>query len=97
MPDYGCFPLWHAGGVEVGNIDPTKIGLSEALIRELDAWVQVYESHLNLSDPSSCSWTEAEEEDFDRVGLSLWQRIIEEVGERFSVLYHGIRIKKNEA
>jgi hypothetical protein len=97
MPDNGCFPLWHAGGTGVGNIDPAELGLSESLVHDLHAWAQVYESHLDFSDPASCSWTETEEEDFDRVGLSLWHRIVSEIGDRVSVQYQGIRIKKNEA
>ena len=31
MADYHCWPLWHHGGREVGNLDPGEIGVSDSL------------------------------------------------------------------
>ena len=97
MADYRCHPLWHDGGAEIGNIDPAEIGLSEDLLHDMDAWVAIFESHLDLSDPASCSWTKAEEAEFDRIGLGLRDRLTEEVGNRYAISYHGLNIKSDEA
>ncbi len=95
MADYGCWPLWHDGHSEVGNIDPADIGLSESLKSDLTEWLDSYESHLDLSDPASCGWTKEEELTFDYIGIALWKRLVEEVGGRYSVSFHGINEKRN--
>lgn len=94
MPDYGCSPLWHDGGAEVGNIDPYDIELSDSLRSDLAAWSACYESHLDLRDPASCSWTKAEEVAFDTTGVVLWKRLVEEVGGRYSVSFYGVNEKR---
>jgi len=38
MADYGCWPRWHDGGGEVGNIDPNTLPLSDGLVSALNSW-----------------------------------------------------------
>ena len=91
MPDYQCWPLWHHDSKEIGNIDPREIGISDGLAGDLESWSEVYESHLNWSDPASTKWTEEEEKQFDAAGRSLCIRLAEEVGGRFSVFYFDLK------
>jgi hypothetical protein len=92
MPDYGCWPLWHHGGPQVGNIDPADLGITEGLAAKLKAWSAVYDSHLNLGDPASTTWTKEEEKQFDEEGRRLWRELAAELGERYSVFYFDPRI-----
>lgn len=87
MPDYHCWPLWHHGGDQIGNIDPREIGISSGLADDLERWADVYESHLNWSDPASTKWTKEEEAQFDLEGRQLCRRLAAEAGDRFSFFY----------
>lgn len=87
MPDYGCWPLWHHGGEQIGNIDPREIGITPGLADDLERWADVYESHLNWSDPASTAWIKEEELQFDAEGRQLCRRLAEELGARYSVFY----------
>lgn len=87
MADYHCSPLWHHGGSKVGNIDPVDLGVSEALASKLAAWAASFDSHLNISDPASTSWTEEEEHAFEVEGHRLCRELASEMGERFSIVY----------
>ena len=87
MADYGCWPIWHYGGKEVGNIDPCALGLSPELLSKLGTWVEVFESHLDRSDPAATSWSTKEEADFDDEGRRLCRQLALEVGQQFSVFY----------
>src|SRR6516162_9853599 len=87
MPDYECWPLWHHGGNQVGNIDPRLIGVSGPLVDDLERWANVYESHLNLSDPAFTNWTKEEEAQFDTEGRKLCLRLAAELRTRYSVFY----------
>lgn len=87
MPDYHCPPLWHHGGPEVGPIDPSALGLSEALAAKLKRWAATYDSHLNLNDPAGSKWTREEEARFDAEGRQLCRDLANEVGSRFAVVY----------
>lgn len=87
MPDYGCWPLWHHCGDQIGNIDPREIGISSGLADDLERWADVYESHLNWSDPASTKWTQEEEVQFDSQGRQLCRRLAAEAGSRFSFFY----------
>lgn len=87
MADYQCWPLWHHGGTQVGNIDPRRLELSRALVADLQRWSEVYESHLNPGDPASISWTKEEEAEFEGIGRKLCLRLAAEVRGRFEVVY----------
>jgi hypothetical protein len=87
MADYHCWPLWHHGSDVVGNIDPEDVGVSEALASRLEDWAATFDSHLNVSDPASTSWTEEEENRFDAEGRQLCRELAAEIGDRYSVVY----------
>jgi hypothetical protein len=87
MPDYECWPLWHHGGNQVGNIDPRSIGVSDPLANDLERWADVYESHLDRSDPVSTKWTDQEQKQFDAEGRGLCRRLAVELRTRYSVFY----------
>lgn len=87
MPDYQCWPLWHHGDGMTGNIDPRSLGLSVELQVQLEHWADVYESHLDWSDPASTRLTEQEEKAFEFEGRRLCVALAQELGIRFSVFY----------
>lgn len=87
MADYRCWPLWHHGGREVGNVDPVEIGVSEALAAKLERWATTFDSHLNGCDPASTTWTKEEEKQFDDEGRRLCRDLAAEIGERYSIVY----------
>ena len=87
MADYGCWPIWHADRHRVGNIDPTNLGISSNLEKELKKWASIFDSHLNLEDPSSTEWTENELNDFDNEGRRLAITLLKEIGERYKIYY----------
>lgn len=91
MADYGCWPIWHHGGEQVGNIDPCTLGLSTALLKKLGGWAEVFESHLDRSDPAATSWSEKEAADFDDEGRRLCRQLALELAGRFSVYYFDSR------
>lgn len=87
MPDYQCSPLWHHDGDRIGNIDLCEIGISASLVDDLERWAEVYESHLNWSDPAATKWTKEDETQFDSEGRQLCRRLAVEAGDRFSFFY----------
>ena len=91
MADYHCWSLWHHGGSEVGNIDPRTLGISTTLQARLKRWAEDFDSHLDLSDPASVSWTEDEEITFDREGRRLCTALASELGSRFAVYFFDHR------
>ena len=87
MPDYQCPPIWHFGGSAVGPIDPTSLGLSDALVTKLECWAAAYDSHLSFSDPAVTAWSKEEEDRFDAEGRTLCRELAAEIGSRFSIFY----------
>ena len=87
MPDYGCWPIWHVDDYQVGNIDPKNLGISSNLEKDLTGWASIFDSHLNLENPSSTTWTEKELNDFDNEGRRLALALLEEIGERYKIYY----------
>ena len=87
LADYQCWPLWHHEGKVVGDIDPRETGVSDALVGDLERWVEVFESHMDLKDPASTRWTK-EEAQFDSEGRKLCCRLAEELSDRYTIFYH---------
>jgi hypothetical protein len=54
MADYGCHPLWSMDTGYGGPIDPAVLGLSPALVADLQAWAQRYEDALDWDYPGAC-------------------------------------------
>jgi len=88
LADYQCWPLWHHEDDKVGDIDPREIGVSDALIGDLERWVELFESHLDWSDPASTRWTKEEEDQFDFAGRNLCRRLSAELSDRYTIYYH---------
>jgi hypothetical protein len=53
MADYGCHPVWSLDEDYGGNIAPAALGLSPALVADLDAWVERFEDALDWDDPGA--------------------------------------------
>jgi hypothetical protein len=60
MADYQCDPLWALDEERYGCFAPDLIGLSRELTADLNAWAVAYDTSLNLDDPASPIWTDAE-------------------------------------
>ena len=88
MPDYDCYPLWHAGGEDVGNINPDNLPLSKETVERLDRWAKAYDLTLNREDPPSSGF-ESEEASikFDEEGQTLWKILQQELGPEYQVIY----------
>ncbi|QYJ88421.1 hypothetical protein [Shewanella halotolerans] len=72
MIDYHCFPLWHYGADEVGEIDPTSLPISKELSSSLMEWAAEYDATLNEDDPASSGFLSSlAEADFIEKGLKL--------------------------
>ena len=96
MADYGCFPLWWADGKNAGDIDPTKLPLSQKTIDRLEKWADIYDDKLNWDDPMSSSFlTLADQEDFEREGMSLWYQLRKELTPEYEVFYYSQRLGKH--
>ncbi|QYJ93153.1 hypothetical protein [Shewanella spartinae] len=76
MTDYLCFPLWHYGADEVGEIDPTSLPISKELSSSLMEWAAEYDATLNEDDPASSGFLSSlAEADFIEKGLKLAQEL----------------------
>lgn len=85
MLDYFCWPLWTMDGS--GDIDPHTLPLSPALIERLIKWSDIFDSGLNMDDPSSSYWSSEERNAFEREGYQLWLALREELAEHYEVVY----------
>lgn len=89
MADYFCHPLWHDGGLEVGDIDPASLPISDALKTDLDAWARAFDAILDMDDPANKGGFESPQarDDFAACGASLAQRLREELGAGWEIAY----------
>ncbi|WP_462172333.1 hypothetical protein [Pseudoalteromonas xiamenensis] len=89
MTDYHCFPLWHYGTDEVGEIEPTSLPISKDLSSSLMAWAAEYDATLNEDDPASSGFLSSlAESDFIEKGLKLAQELKSELGNVEVYYYH---------
>ncbi len=89
MADYFCFPLWEDSPIEVGNIDPNDLPISQELKADLMAWARTLDEDFNEDDPgNSRNISEEERWAFSDKGYCLARRLREELGEDFPILYH---------
>jgi hypothetical protein len=87
MADYNSHPLWEATPGVVGNVDPDDLPLSEDLRKILRRWADDYDTTLNLSDPASAGFANAEAEAaFKKRGYELAERLRGELGPAFCVV-----------
>ena len=89
MADYFCHPLWHDGGVEVGDIDPASLPISDALKNDLGAWARAFDAILDMDDPANKGGFESPQarDDFAARGASLAQRLRDELGAGWEIAY----------
>lgn len=80
MTDYQCFPIWHYGSDNVGDIDPTTLPISKELAASFLKWASTYDATLNRQDPIKSGFpTESAETEFIEKGLELAQRLKSEL------------------
>jgi hypothetical protein len=89
MADYFCFPLWHNGGAEVGDIDPASLPISGDLKRDLDAWARAFDAILDMDDPANRGGFETAQarDEFVVRGEELAARLREELGAGWEIEY----------
>ncbi|MBX9761266.1 MAG: hypothetical protein K2Y29_20985 [Beijerinckiaceae bacterium] len=89
MADYFCHPLWHDGGVEVGDIDPASLPISEALTSDLDAWARAFDAILDMDDPANKGGFASPQacDDFAARGAELAMRLRDELGPHWEIAY----------
>ncbi len=87
IADYDSWPLWRAGGSEVGNIDPSSLQLSDSVRQSLKGWASHYDSWLNRADPRlSGPTSDADREAFNAEGRRLWKMLRSELPD-YDVIY----------
>lgn len=90
MADYECWPLWWDGGERVGNIDPSGLGLSDDLLRDLMAWASAYDATLNPDNPASSGFASGEDEHRFRIeGERLAARLAYDLAGKAVVRYQA--------
>jgi len=88
MADYQCSPLWKACDNEVGNVDPRTLPISEELSHDLEEWALMYDSTLNMDDPSNSGFDSVESENaFKKMGEVLVRRWQKELGDQYTIIY----------
>ena len=85
MADYRCWPLWHDGGDEVGNIDPQSLPLSEELIADLNDWAATLDDGLNWADPGNTKSPDGFFDEFNHRGRDLAKRLRDELGPTYEI------------
>lgn len=91
MPDYQCYPLWFNSKEDFGNISPDEFPLSLSLKESLSSWQNEYDATLNIEDPFNSGFkNEHEEKLFGEKGFQLWNKLIDELGEKYSIQYFNV-------
>ncbi|WP_146779526.1 hypothetical protein [Vreelandella sulfidaeris] len=89
MTDYQCFPIWHYGGDNVGDIDPATLPISKELVASLLAWASTYDATLNIEDPIKSGFpNESAQNEFIKKGLELAQKLKSELKITEVYYYH---------
>ncbi|MES2699567.1 MAG: hypothetical protein V4647_08155 [Pseudomonadota bacterium] len=85
MADYRSWPLWHDGGDDVGNIDPQSLPISDALVSDLNGWIEKLDAALNWDDPAHTKWPDGFFAEFNDDCQKLAQRLKAELGPSYEV------------
>jgi hypothetical protein len=91
LADYDSWALWVSAPPAIGNVDPADpvLGLSPALVRELNRWADDYTATLNRADPMASGFgSEAAEQAFAARGRHLAEAVRAEVGPAWRVTYY---------
>ncbi|SFV38726.1 hypothetical protein [Hyphomicrobium facile] len=58
MADFHTYPLWAMDEHLYGDFPPEKLGLSQELSADLNAWADAFTSSLNSDDPANSLWSD---------------------------------------
>jgi hypothetical protein len=90
MADYECHPLWGTTPEDFGDISPKELPISLELQNSLNEWAKRFDAILNMEDPASSGFnSEAEEKLFIDDGYKLAQRLRNELGSEYEIIYHS--------
>lgn len=78
MAEYDCPAVWNSGP-EYGAVDPATLGLSDALVADLAAWADDYQSSFDPEDPMTTVWSEARYAEHEARGFDLARRLAREL------------------
>jgi len=88
MADYQCHPIWNMSPGMYGDIDPYTLPISMELKISLAEWAREFDQTLNMEDPARSGFASVEAEAaFRAQGVLLAERLRNELGSNFSVLY----------
>lgn len=88
MADYGCYPLWGTTPDNFGDIAPDLLPISIDLQESLQKWATRFEAILNIDDPASSGFkSKLEEDTFINDGHLLAQRLRDELGSEYEIIY----------
>lgn len=86
MADYGCWPLWEEGGV---NLDPAGLPIDQDLKSDLDGWARRFDELLKWDDPAGTFVDPDEDADFEAEGRRLAGRLRIALGDAWVVVRTG--------
>jgi hypothetical protein len=75
MADYQCDPLWALDEERYGCFAPEMIDLSPQLATDLNAWAVAFDTSLNMDDPATGNWSDAQYADHVAEGRRLAGRL----------------------
>jgi hypothetical protein len=88
MPDYQCYPLWLTGNKGPANINPATLPLSAETILRLEQWADIFDSWMDLDNPTSTSEPRHDEvSDFENEGIALWKQLRCELEPTYALFY----------
>ncbi|MEU4246912.1 hypothetical protein AB0F15_05820 [Amycolatopsis sp. NPDC026612] len=90
LADYDCWALWVFAPPRMENVDPAdpELGLSPALVGELNRWADEYTATLNRDDPKASSFMAgAEKREFVARGRRLAEEVRAQVSPGWRVTY----------
>lgn len=83
MADYGCWPLWEEGGI---NLDPGLLPIDDDLRAELHAWSARFDDLLDWDNPAGTFVDPDEDAGFEAEGRRLAGRLKIALGEGWMVV-----------
>jgi hypothetical protein len=91
LADYDCWALWVFAPPRTENVDPAdpELGLSPALVDELNRWADDYTATLNRDDPKVSGFpSEPAEREFVARGRRLAEEVRAQMSPDWQVTYY---------
>ncbi len=87
-PEYQCWPTWD--DLTFHNVDPARLGFSDALLKRLEAWDALFQKSYNPDDPFNSDFASvADERLWADEAVAVWEGICEEwTGEAVNKISH---------